>query len=218
MFDYFDKVYCIHLPNDERREKIERQFERVGIKDVTYIHAHEPHRGFESTNMRRNPRGEFGANLSHIKAVITAISDKVQYPLFIEDDIEFVSNAPAKLQKVLNDIPASWDVLYFGGHPRGEYTVITDSVAKISTFSFAEAYAIQDWALQPFVDFWLNRIGQKDAMYDFILGEFAAENESYCAFPLLTHQPPGTFSYIANKPDDKSHCTKKGWDNNLCAD
>jgi len=216
MFYYFDKVYCIHLPNPERRVKIEQQFESVGITNVTYIYAEEPHLGFASSNMRRAPRGEFGANLSHIKAVIAAIADGARRPLFVEDDIEFKPNAQVQLKRALNDIQDPWDVLYLGGHPRGPYTVISENVVKVSTFSHAEAYSIQDWALQPFVDFWLDRIGQKDAMYDFILGEFASENDSFCTLPLLTHQPPGTWSHIAQKPDDKSRLTEKGWTNNRC--
>ena len=80
-FDYFDKVYCIHLPNPERRKEIEWQFKRVGIKDVQYIYARPPHGGFHMNNMRRGSRGEFGCNLSHIKAAMHAVADRAKRPL-----------------------------------------------------------------------------------------------------------------------------------------
>jgi hypothetical protein len=54
-------------------------------------------------------------------------------------------------------------------------------------------------------------------MVDIILGEFAAENNGFAAYPTLTHQPDG-ISQITWKHDSKKHCLNKGWTNALCAD
>ena len=76
--DYFDGVYCIHMPDPERREAIEEQYKKVGIVGVQYVYAERPrsvgnepfNRPFHITNMRRAPAAEFAVNLSHIKAMV----------------------------------------------------------------------------------------------------------------------------------------------------
>ena len=218
-FDYFDKVYCIHLPNPERREKIEREFKKVGITDVQYVYAEPPDMGFTMSNMRRNPRGEFGCSLSHIRAAMLAISDGAKRPLFLEDDIVFAGNAAERIQHVVQDLKqlSYWDVLYLGGHPRSPCHKVTNNLVEIGTFSFAEAYAMNGDTVDVWVDCWLNRVGQKNAMVDIILGEFASTVFGYCVYPLLTHQPPG-FSQITGQQDNKDNCLEKGWRTNLCGE
>ena len=216
-FDFFDKVYCIYLPNPDRRKAIEQQFKRVGIKNVTYIHARPPAAGFHMNNMRRAPLGEFGCSLSHIKAAVHALADGAKRPLFVEDDIIFSRDAVERMQTVAREAPCNWGVLYMGGHPRGPCQMITKNLAEISTFSFAESYAMQAWALTSWIDFWLDRVGQKKAMVDIILGEFAAENNGLAVYPTLTHQPDG-ISQITWKHDSKQRCLDKGWSKLQCAD
>jgi hypothetical protein len=210
--DYFDHVYCIHLPNDARREAIEQQFDSVGITDVTYIHAEPPAKDFRMSNMRRNPRMEFGCSLSHIKAAVQAVADDAITPIFFEDDVVFQPGAAEIVQMAVTELESAWDVLYLGGHPRSPAERISQHVVRVGTFSFAEAYAVgypHEW-----INFWLNRTGQKNAMIDLILGEYAAANRGYCVYPLCTHQPPG-ISQISGRHDDKSNCLTKGWENNL---
>lgn len=76
-FDFFDRIYCIHLPHEQERKRlIDEQFASVGIADrVQFVHAQPPPKQFTMNNMRRAPRGEFGVNLSQIKAVVHAIND-----------------------------------------------------------------------------------------------------------------------------------------------
>jgi len=216
--DSFDRVYCIHLPNADRRKRIEAEFARVGIHKAQFIHAPTPCKGFTVTNMRRNPPAEFGCSLSHVKAVMQAIKDKAFRPLFLEDDVEFID--PDRIGEILCELPTTWDVLYMGGHPRGPAEMVSANLARISTFSFAEAYSFNVGTLrrktimESFVQFWLERISQPNAMFDIILGEFAAEHESYCIYPLMTFQPE-QYSFIGNKIDNKTGCLEKGWQNNL---
>ena len=200
-------VYCISLPNPERRAKIAAELERVGFGKVKYIHAQEPVRGFQCSNMRRNPRGEFGCSLSHLKAIATAIADHAYVALFVEDDIVF-SRSPDF------NLPDDWNVVYLGGHPRSPATRVNDELVRIGTFSCAEAYLLHYKSMRDFVQFWCNRAGQSNAMFDMILGEFAAQGGGYAYYPTVTHQPV-QYSYIGGKVDDKSGCINKGWATNL---
>lgn len=214
MFEFFDRVYCIHLPNPGRRSLIEQQFERVGMRDVTYVHAAQPPQGFTMSNMRRSPSAEFGVNLSQIKAVMQAIDDGAEHPLFVEDDIVFHKDAGEMFIRAFQSLPFDWDVLYFGGHPRAKAQRVSEHLAKVGAMSFAEAYSIRRKALTAFVDYWFDRIGKPNAMYDFILGEFAAKRNSYCTYPLICEQPPG-MSQISGTIDDKRDLVRRGWANNL---
>jgi hypothetical protein len=186
----FDRTYVIHLPVRET------------LLEGTKIHAKPPHHGFTINNMRRNGRTEFGVNLSHIKAVVHAIQDGAERPLFLEDDVEFIGE--------IKSLPLDFDVLYLGGHPRSPTRPYGDGLVRVGTFSFAEAYSISRKALLPFYDFWCDRIGQPQAMYDFILGEYAAANVGYACYPTITRQRKGV-SLVSGKADEKGHLIEKGW-------
>jgi hypothetical protein len=205
-------VYVIHLPNAERKARIAAELERVGFDDVTYIHAKEPYDGFGMSNMRRNARGEFGCALSHLKAIAYA----AQFPrrsmsLFIEDDVVF---APDFDPLLLLKVPSYYRVTYLGGHPRGPVEKISNALVKIGPWSCAESYLMGQVSALEFLQFWCDRAGQPNAMFDFVLGEFAALGDSYAFYPQLTHQAVG-WSHIGQKIDDKSACIEKGWKTNL---
>ena len=212
--DYFDRVYCIHYPDSKRRKKIEIEFKRVGIASVQYVYAERPAMGFSISNMRRAPLTEFAVNLSHIKAVVCAIADGAKRPVFFEDDVIFRDGANEILAKALKALPEDWGVLYMGGHPCEKVKRLSDNLVKVQRFSFAESYAINGHVLESYLHFWLDRIGQPKAMYDFILSGFAEANNGYCVYPVLTHQPVG-YSHIVDRNDDKSSLVKKGWATHL---
>jgi hypothetical protein len=183
---------------------MDAELERMGLQ-AEYVHASPPDRSFTMSNMRRNSRVEFGIACSHLKAILRAQGDA----LILEDDVRFLCDR-ARFDEVVAGLPASWDVCYFGGHPRGPTQRVTKSLVKVSTFSFAEAYLISRKAQGAFVDFWLDRAGKPDAMIDLVLGEFAARNNGYCAYPLLTEQRQ-VVSHVSGKIDAKSHLIEKGW-------
>lgn len=215
-FNFFDRVYCIHLPHEkERRKLIEQQFQSVGIKDVQFVGATPPPKSFSMSNMRRNSRGEFGVNLSQIKAVVQAINDSAKRPLFFEDDIYFTEDASQRLEKALTELPSDYGVFFMGGHPRGPVPArkakkAGDVIWKIQRYSFADAYSINGNQLTAFHDYWLEHITQAQAMYDFILGEFAGKTNSYSVYPILCEQRPG-YSAVTLQNDNKDSLIARGW-------
>ena len=209
-------VYVVHLPNAERKAKIAAELARVGLTKVKYIHAQEPVRGFQCSNMRRNPRGEFGCSLSHLKAIATAIEDHVYDALFIEDDIVFSPDCYWDAPETNIKLPPDWNVIYLGGHPRAPVKRFNDRLVKTGEWSFAESYLMHYQSMREFMKFWCDRAGQPNAMFDIILGEYAAQGGGYAFYPQLTHQPI-QYSYIGQKVDDKSGCINKGWTSNLAA-
>jgi len=211
-FDWFGRVYIINgIPG--RREKISAELDRLGIPEYKrdYVRAKPPLAGLHMSNMRRNPQGEFGCSLSHIKAVIYAANDRVQRPLFLEDDILFAPDAEERLAKAIKDLEGrQWQVLYLGGHPCEDVERVGECLVKVGRFSFAEAYSMP--FPEVFIDYWLDRIGQEHAMYDQILGEYAKKTDGYSVFPIITRQPPG-YSHVIRGHDDKTYCIESGWRN-----
>jgi len=203
------RAYVVHLPNAERRAKIAAELAEHGYGDVVFVHAQEPFKGFTASNMRRNPRGEFGCALSHVKAIMQAVADNVDQALFVEDDIKFRRYPHFEM-------PEDWQVFYFGGHPRSPVVKVSENVYRVGLFSCAEAYLLNRDSMREFLQFWCDRAGQPNAMFDFILGEFAAQGGGYALYPMLTHQPPG-WSGIGQKHDDKRELIERGWKSNLAA-
>jgi len=201
------RVYVVHLPNPERKAKIAAELEKHGYGDVVYVNASEPYDGFECSNMRRNSRGEFGCSLSHLKAILAAIADGVDQALFIEDDVVF-------RRYPYYEMPEDWSVFYLGGHPREPVVKVSENVYRVGRFSCAEAYCLNRDSMLEFVQFWCDRAGQPNAMFDFILGEFAAQGGGYALYPTMTHQPPG-WSQIGQRMDDKQGLIERGWQANL---
>jgi hypothetical protein len=204
-FDFFDKIYVVHLPNAERREKIQEQLDTIGRK-AEFIHATKPQ--FAPANTRRNHPAEFGVSLSHIKAIVKAISDGAERPLFLEDDIVF-EDYPR-----VDELPEFWSLLYLGGHPREKVSRYSEHLVKVGRFSFAEAYAVNRHSLFGIVDHWCNRVGRRDAAFDLVLGEFASFSMGFCCHPIVTRQVTG-ISQVSGCKDEKAHLLVKGWAQNL---
>ncbi len=211
-FDFFDQIYCIHLPKEkERKNLIDIEFQKLNVIDkVTFIHADPPSADFQISNMKRSPRGEFGCNMSQIKAVVHSISLNAKTPLFLEDDVVFDKQANKILNQAVDQLPSDWDILYLGGHPRGPAQKVSSSLAKVSRFSFSVSRPLPRSTLLTFFDEWTNRVSKPTAPYDFILGNFAEKCNAYCVYPIICKQRPGR-SEIAGEYEDKSNLIDSRW-------
>ena len=147
-----------------------------------------------------------------------AFFDDQYSALFVEDDIEFVEGGVERFCRATDN--SYTDLLYLGGHPRAPVVEmkcegIVEGIVKAGLWSCAEAYYMRRYTMRDFLQFWVDRAGQPNAMFDFILGEFAAiQEEAYAMYPPATHQPPG-WSHIGQKHDDKRELIRRGWENNL---
>jgi len=210
----FDRLYVVHLPNSTRRAAMTAQLAALGL-EATFVGAKRP-TGVGYPNFRRNPAAEFGCSLSHIKALVRALDDGAQHPLIIEDDVEFARGAMDRLRQAAQELPDDWDILYLGGHPRSDVRRHSANLVRVGTWSFAEAYLLPRRMLRPCIDHWLNRIGQPAAMYDIVLGEFAAAHNGFCVHPTITQQVGVT--QIGNADNDrKAPLVQRAWQKHLVA-
>lgn len=220
-FDHFDRIYCFHLPQEtERKEIVTKEFENMGFADrVEFIHVTPPPKNFTMSNMRRNSRTEFGVNLTQFKAIVHAAIDGAQTPLFFEDDVTFRPDTHELLSAALSELPEDWDLMYFGGHPRGPLDPYrakpySKTLMEIGRFSFADSYTLSRNALLRFVDEWFERISREKAMYDLILGDFAAKCKTYCIYPQPVVQRV-VRSGVSGKVEDKRPLIARAWKNHL---
>jgi len=213
-FTWFDACYVLSDPVTQRQDDCRERLTTVGIYNPTFQYA-KCTPSLVMNNMRRNPAVEFAVNLGHIKNVVHALDLGAARPVFFEDDVDFMPGAEDILGMALAQLPEWWSVLYLGGHPREPITRYSDNLVHAKTWSCAEGYAINGWWLAQFFDYWLDHISKPNAMFDFILGEFAKETErAYATCPLVTHQPDG-WSFIGTKTDSKRDLIQRGWKNNL---
>lgn len=208
---WFDRVFCISHPMTMRWKEMESRLLNCGVVPER-VYARRPSKLFSVSNMRRNPQGEFGCNLSHVKALTHAIG--CDNPLFLEDDVVFSEDTGTVLTSAFSDLPDDWAVLYLGGHPCEDVERVGENLVRVGRFSFAESYAVRGQYISKLLDYWFDRIGQPNAMFDIVLGEFARDTNSYAVYPPVTRQPDG-HSFVAERADSKTRCVTSGWQNHL---
>jgi hypothetical protein len=117
MFDYFDRKVCLTADLAEWH-LAEAEFSRVGISGVQKFEALPdigPHQSF---------------NRSTRQILIEFFESDTQRLLFLEDDCVF--NQHDHLQVAINQLPADWDIIYFGCNIQDEKPVkISDNLFKI---------------------------------------------------------------------------------------
>ena len=227
-FNWFEHIYCINaIP--ERREAMKQRLQRIGFRTdplssaskgyASFVSVKTPDPALKMSNMRRAAAPEFGINLGHVKAIMESVIWRVRRPLFIEDDVIFDESAEHRLRIAIEEMKSDcekhktdWSVLYLGGHPCEDVERVGEHCVRTGRFSFAEAYCLNN--PDGFLHFWFDRIGQPNAMFDRILGEYAKQYGGYCVYPVITSQE-NLVSSVAGKVDDKSHCIESGWKNHL---
>lgn len=121
-------IYYINLDRSiDRREKIEDQFNKYGVENVTRISAVDgkqlssmkegtvPELGSYSNSFRMTPR-ELGCTLSHLKAIKQAYESGLENVLIFEDDVS-LDLMPLwevkKLSELVEKLP-EWEIIKFG--------------------------------------------------------------------------------------------------------
>jgi len=85
--------------------------EAVSYEDVNAV----PER-FGNKN-KEIAKAQYATNLSHLKVIKQAKEKGLNEVLILEDDVLFVKDFEAKLQKALSDLPNDYDILYLGFSP-----------------------------------------------------------------------------------------------------
>ena len=118
MWDLFDRKVCLTADAGEW-VKADTEFNRIGLNDVQRFNA-IPHIG---------PHQSF--NCSTRQILIEFFESSNEQLLFLEDDCVFKNLT--HVDQALKDLPADWDIVYFGCNIQDEKPVkFTDNLYKIN--------------------------------------------------------------------------------------
>lgn len=216
-FNFFDKIYCINLPDDkERKREVSKVFSSLKIlRKVIFISAPRPPVGVVLTNVKIKPSGVLGVSLSNLKAVFDASFNNAKNFLVFEDDIELIIDEDSGLdlfkQRLLasiKELPKDWDILYLGGKPKRKVITYSPNLVKTSHMVGAYAYAMNRKAMPGFINAITAKIYKYP--YDGILGTYGMVNNSYCVYPPMVSTKPG-YSVLRGQHRDYREGTRKAW-------
>jgi GR25 family glycosyltransferase involved in LPS biosynthesis len=214
-FDFFDSIYCINLPEDiERKQEVSIQFDKLSILDrVKWKYAAKPPSNWHANNY--NFIGEFGVNMSQLKALIDGATNNPGNGVIIfEDDVWFVDDANEILTACTQQLSSDWDVLYLGGRPREKMVRVDTNIMKVNQFISAMAYAVSAKAIADLCMYYTDRLALPfpDATCDKILNDFIVKenHNGYACFSPIAWDVPG-WSTLRQAPRDYSAALKQAW-------
>ena len=198
-FDFFDKIYCISLPeHEERWVQALEEFEKADIVDrVEQIYSPRPHATCKMSGYKY-PIGEFGCWMSHGKTIVTAIASGAENVLILEDDVVFVDDVHEVLSQSIADLPDDWDIFFLGGVPTQSMTQSDTSVIKTGKFLTTIGYAVPKRSLLNLYNVWSDITAVRVPLADGVTSRFSQQYNGYAAYPYVCYQRPG-FSVIRNQ-------------------
>lgn len=178
---YFDKIYCINLDKrPDRWEKSKLQFDNLNI-EVERFSAFEPDSG--SNKLRK---GELGVLLSNLAILKEAKEKNYNSILIFEDDVEFHPQFGQLFDSFYNEVPANWDMIYFGGNHVGGASQVSINILKIYG-----SYAIHSIVVRNTMFDWLiENIAKAEKPVDVYYADLHRSHNVYCFYPHLAWQRP----------------------------
>src|SRR5205823_14468051 len=99
--------------------------------------------------------GAYGCLLSHLRVIREARQLGASSVLIFEDDVVFDDHFAKKFRACIKQLPADWDMLFFGALHRDEPIKVADNIARITQANSTYAYALRDTVFDGFIE--LNR-------------------------------------------------------------
>lgn len=173
MFEFFDRKVCLTADATEW-QKAATEFNRVGLSDVQKFEALPDIGAHQSFN--RSTR----------RILIEFFESDAQRLLFLEDDCVF--NKYDHLQAALKQLPADWDIIYFGCNIQDEKPVkISDQLYKVQGAFTTHCIGYNKKCI-PFI--LENQPGFSEQMYDNWLSGNLSKLNAYVINPMIAWQRP----------------------------
>ena len=144
IFDYFDRLAIVHLPNREDRYRaLKQELSRVGIEiESSKVSIPDPPMP-ESANGFRS-RGVYGSFLSHLEIIENAYRDGLETVWVLEDDAIFSKRFRKHQTAIAEYLRANeWDQLFIGHTFFEELPASPTGLLRYSgPFIWAHCYAV----------------------------------------------------------------------------
>lgn len=173
MWNFFDRKVCLTADAAEW-VKADAEFNRIGMNDVHRFDALPdigPHQSF---------------NRSTRKILIEFFEGSNERLLFLEDDCVF--NNHDHLKDTLSELPADWDIIYFGCNIQDEKPVkVTDRLYRIQGAFTTHCIGYNKKSI-PFI--LENQPGFSECMFDNWLSANLCRLNAYVINPMIAWQRP----------------------------
>jgi hypothetical protein len=144
--DFFERIYCINLPERrDRRERCEQIFEELEI-EVEMVRA-MPGPATWRPDFYPHPMRAFdgvaGCTQVHLQILSSAYANMHESILILEDDCEFAPNFVHRFNTL--DIPGDWRMFYLGGMYNDSGNLperVNNDVARIYSMMSSHAVGI----------------------------------------------------------------------------
>ncbi len=109
------KVFVINVDKDNRRmESLHKHLVEHDIEYDRVTAETGPDEDFSSVLRHTCSKGVLGSFTSHRKIWKQIVDEELDMAMILEDDARFTENAPEVLNKVLEQLPPDFDILYLG--------------------------------------------------------------------------------------------------------
>ena len=177
----FPHKVCINLDRRaDRWQRMQADFARHGIDGVQRFPA------VDGSTMTlppgwRHTAGAFGCLLSHVNVIEEARARKAESVLIFEDDTILDPEFTPRFAAFAGEVPADWDMLYFGALHKNEPVRLIEHVYRITKANSTFAYALKRTVFDAFLE--LNR--RADQVLDVNTYELQERFNCYCFVPNL---------------------------------
>jgi GR25 family glycosyltransferase involved in LPS biosynthesis len=208
-FDFFDKIYCINLPDSKLRwSNAITEFQKINIHDrVEKIWVDRPYKDINIPTLKF-PRGELGVSLSQTKALVHAIRNNANNVLIFEDDVTFESNTIEVLTNALAELPSDWELFFLGGNPVAPMQNYSNTLFKVSKILCAHAYAVNKSIMLKLYDEMMDKLTWQP--YDGVTSMLAEQGHGYITNPPICQTKEGQ-SEIRNAFRSYTEILKSNW-------
>jgi glycosyl transferase family 25 len=159
---------------------MQQQFAQHGIEPVQRFAACDGET-LKKPDGWAHSAGAYGCLLSHVEVVKDAQRSGASSVLIFEDDTVLDPEFQNQFASFMQEVPADWDMLYFGALHKDEPIKISEHVGRITKANSTYAYALKNTVFDEFIS--LNtRAEQVLDMNSYLLQE---QFNCYCFLPNL---------------------------------
>lgn len=180
-----DKV-CINLDRRiERWRQMQDKFYQHGIHAVRRFVAVDGETSAIPASWPGSP-GAYGCLLSHLEVVREARRLGLASILIFEDDVVFDDQFEEKFAGYIRQLPADWDMLFFGALHKDELLPVSDNIGRITESNSTYAYALRETVFDAFIE--LNSQGNEVLDVNSLV--LQKQFNCYCFLPHLAWVEP----------------------------
>jgi len=148
----FPNKVCINLDRrPERWEQMQHKFRQHGIDSVRRFPAFDGETATIPAHWDSTP-GAYGCLLSHLEVVREARRLGFPSVLIFEDDVVFDDQLEQKFSEYSRQLPADWDMLFFGALHKDELIKVSENIGRITQSNSTYACVIRDTVYDAFID------------------------------------------------------------------